>query len=85
MRTARTGRAARGQRKEPQPAVRLPRRQRDVAVALAAGRSNAEIAAELDVTVSTVRTHLRQLFRKLHVRSRLALVLALAGRLEAPK
>jgi LuxR family maltose regulon positive regulatory protein len=34
------------------------------------GRSNGEIAVELSVSVETVRTHARSVFRKLGVRSR---------------
>ena len=37
---------------------------------LQAGRSNGEIAAELHVGVETVRTHARNIYRKLGVRSR---------------
>ena len=37
---------------------------------LAAGRSNAELAAELFVEQSTVKTHLVHLYRKLGVGSR---------------
>ena len=37
---------------------------------LQAGRSNAEIALDLHVGVETVRTHARNIYRKLGVRSR---------------
>ena len=35
------------------------------------GKSNKEIAAELVVAVSTVRTHLKQAYKKLNVRTRM--------------
>ena len=51
------------------PEVLTPR-EADVLAHLQHGRSNAEIAAALSVSVETVRTHARQVFRKLGVRSR---------------
>lgn len=40
-----------------------------VALLAAAGRSNAELAAELGLTVKTVEWHLSRVYRKLGVRS----------------
>ncbi|MGZ3675888.1 MAG: response regulator transcription factor, partial [Ktedonobacterales bacterium] len=37
---------------------------------LVAGRTNPEIAAELIVSVNTVKAHVKSLYRKLNVRSR---------------
>lgn len=34
------------------------------------GKSNNEIAAELEVSVNTIKTHLRHVFRKLEVENR---------------
>lgn len=48
----------------------LTAREADVLEQLQRGRSNAEIAAELHVGVETVRTHARNIYRKLGVRSR---------------
>jgi DNA-binding CsgD family transcriptional regulator len=42
----------------------------DVLALLQAGRSNAEIALALQVGVETVRTHARNIYRKLGVRTR---------------
>jgi DNA-binding NarL/FixJ family response regulator len=48
----------------------LTPREADVLEQLQRGRSNGEIAAELHVGVETVRTHARNIYRKLGVRSR---------------
>ena len=48
----------------------LTPREADVLGQLQLGRSNGEIAAALSVSVETVRTHARSVFRKLGVRSR---------------
>ncbi len=48
----------------------LTPREADVLGLLQLGRSNGEIAAALHVSVETVRTHARSVFRKLGVRSR---------------
>ena len=48
----------------------LTSREADVLAYLQQGRSNAEIAAALSVSVETVRTHARAVFRKLGVRTR---------------
>jgi len=45
-------------------------REREVLELLAAGRSNKEIARELDVSPNTVKTHVSNLFEKLAVRRR---------------
>ena len=51
----------------------LTQREGDVLRLLREGRSNAEIALELQIGVETVRTHARSIFRKLGVSSRRAL------------
>jgi DNA-binding NarL/FixJ family response regulator len=48
----------------------LTPREADVLELLQAGRSNAEIANALHVSVETVRTHARRVYRKLGVRTR---------------
>jgi DNA-binding NarL/FixJ family response regulator len=48
----------------------LSPREADVLELLQSGRSNAEIANDLHVSVETVRTHARRVYRKLGVRTR---------------
>jgi len=57
----------------------LSAREQDVARAVAAGKSNKEVARELDITERTVKAHLSAVFEKLQVRDRLHLVLVLSG------
>jgi DNA-binding CsgD family transcriptional regulator len=52
----------------------LSRREREVLGALAAGHSNKAIARELDLTQNTVKFHLRSLYDKLGVSSRVLAV-----------
>jgi len=59
----------------------LSMREQSVAKAVAAGKSNKEVAKELDITERTVKAHLSAVFEKLKVRDRLHLVLILSGRL----
>jgi DNA-binding NarL/FixJ family response regulator len=54
----------------------LSRREQEVLRALARGHRNKEIAGQLGVSVGTVKTHLRHIFRKLSVPDRTAAVLA---------
>ena len=48
----------------------LTDRQRDVQGLLAAGHSNPEIARELFIVLSTVKTHVQNIYRKLGARNR---------------
>lgn len=59
----------------------LTAREREVAVAVARGRSNAEIAADLSVSRSTVKVHLSRIMAKLGAanRTQVALVTHDAG------
>ena len=56
---------------------RLTDRERDVLVLVAQGRSNAEIADMLMVSLPTIKTHINRIFAKLHLENRVqAVVLA---------
>jgi DNA-binding NarL/FixJ family response regulator len=52
------------------PEVSLSPREREVLGLIGPGRTNREIAAELGVSVRTVKTHMEHLFRKLGVARR---------------
>jgi DNA-binding NarL/FixJ family response regulator len=49
----------------------LSRRELDIARSIAKGRTNQEIAAELFISLSTVKTHITRIQNKLGVRNRL--------------
>ncbi len=55
---------------EPSGPTPLTAREADVLELLQGGRSNAEIAATLHVGIETIRTHVRNIYRKLGVNSR---------------
>jgi DNA-binding NarL/FixJ family response regulator len=54
---------------------RLTERERDVALAVGRGLSNAEIAGELYLSVPTVKAHIGRLFAKLEVDNRVQIAL----------
>lgn len=56
---------------------KLTSREKEVALAVASGKSNREIAASLDITERTVKAHLTAIFDKLDLRDRLQLVVLL--------
>lgn len=58
----------------------LTQRERRVAEAVAVGKTNKEVARELEITERTVKAHLGAVFDKLNVRDRLQLVLVLSGK-----
>ncbi|MFY0990710.1 LuxR C-terminal-related transcriptional regulator [Halomonas sp. C05BenzN] len=58
--------------------AKLTARERAVALAVAAGHSNKEVARRLDITERTVKAHLGAVFRKLGVRDRMQLILRLS-------
>jgi DNA-binding NarL/FixJ family response regulator len=58
-----------------QPIEPLTAREEGVLLAVARGRTNAEIAAELFISLSTVKTHLASLMNKLGVRNRVEIAM----------
>ncbi|WNL40102.1 response regulator transcription factor [Halomonas sp. PAMB 3232] len=57
----------------------LTERERAVALAVARGGANKEVARELAITERTVKAHLSAIFKKLAVRDRLQLILKLSS------
>jgi len=53
----------------------LSTRQRDIAEMVALGMSNKEIAKHADITEQTVKTHLKAIYAKVHVKTRLELAI----------
>lgn len=66
-----------GQRSEHPRLGSLSVRERDVALCVARGESNKEIARQLDLAERTIKAHLTSVFEKLGVRDRLQLALLL--------
>jgi DNA-binding NarL/FixJ family response regulator len=60
----------------PPEGVELTARQHEVLVLLSLGRSSEQIADELELSIETVRNHVREILRRLNVHSRLAAVAA---------
>jgi DNA-binding NarL/FixJ family response regulator len=58
-----------------QPVAPLTQREEDVLATLARGRTNAEIAEELHISLSTVKTHLASLMGKLGARNRVEMAM----------
>jgi DNA-binding NarL/FixJ family response regulator len=54
----------------------LSEREREVLAMIGAGRSNAEIAGDLVISMATVKTHVRHIFAKLDLRDRAQAVVA---------
>lgn len=50
--------------------VMLTRREQEILAAIAEGKANKEIAAALFVTTETVKTHVKNIYRKLQVKNR---------------
>ena len=66
--------AARGERARERLDA-LTAREREVAIAVGAGRANADIAAELHMSVATVKAHVSRLLAKLEVENRIQIAL----------
>jgi two-component system nitrate/nitrite response regulator NarL len=58
----------------------LTRREQQIALAIADGRTNRDIAVRLGITEQTVKNHLTSIFEKVGVDNRLQLGLALVRR-----
>ena len=58
-----------------QPIEALTEREEEVLLVVAAGRTNAEIADELYISLSTVKTHLASLMQKLGARNRVEMAM----------
>jgi len=54
----------------------LSERELEVLAMIGSGRSNAEIAADLVISMATVKTHVRHIFAKLDLRDRAQAVVA---------
>jgi DNA-binding NarL/FixJ family response regulator len=63
---------------------RLTPRERELVGLVAAGSSNKDIARRLSISITTVKTHLTSIFRKLGLSTRLELAVAV-GRSAAPR
>jgi DNA-binding NarL/FixJ family response regulator len=61
----------------------LPPRQRQVLNLVAEGKSNKEIARELDISLGTIKVHMNLLFRSLGVTTRSAAAVSLVRHLQA--
>lgn len=57
-------------RRSPDPSLGLTPREEETLVLLTKGYANKEIAERLTVNIETVRTHLKRIYDKMHVRSR---------------
>lgn len=69
------GFARQGQRLAPAgPSEALSAREREVLQILTRGATNKEIASALDISVNTVKNHLRHIMEKLHLENRVQLV-----------
>lgn len=55
----------------------LSEREREVAIAIGQGSSNAEIAAELHMSVATVKAHISHIFTKLEATNRVQVAIAM--------
>jgi DNA-binding NarL/FixJ family response regulator len=54
----------------PDPTAELTPRERDILALLVEGFRYREIGQQLGITLDTVRTHIRHIYEKMHVRSR---------------
>ncbi|HXV97402.1 MAG TPA: response regulator transcription factor [Anaerolineae bacterium] len=68
------------QKVEPGVAARLSERELEVLYGLSQGQTNKQIAAELTVSVNTIKKHTQSIFTKLNINSRAAAVALALGR-----
>jgi DNA-binding NarL/FixJ family response regulator len=69
-------------------ALHLSKRETEILELLAQGLANKEIADRLEISIETVRVHLRRIYEKLHVRSRTEAALKFreaGGRIAPPR
>ncbi len=59
----------------PEPVEPLTAREEQVLLAAARGKTNSEIGNELSISLSTVKTHIAALMRKLDARNRVEIVM----------
>ena len=69
----------RGEQRQPEPWSELTRRQRDVLALISQGRSNKLIADALAMSESTVKAHVKQIIKRLHVSNRTQAALLATG------
>ncbi|HEY4849732.1 MAG TPA: helix-turn-helix transcriptional regulator, partial [Streptosporangiaceae bacterium] len=62
-----------GRRRRSRPPDQLTPQEQRIAALLASGKTNRELARELSLSVNTVETHLRHIYAKLGIRTRLEL------------
>ena len=69
---------------ESSQACNLSKRETEIVQLVAKGMANKEIAADLSISVETVRVHLKHIYEKLHVRSRTEAAMKYRDSLERP-
>jgi DNA-binding CsgD family transcriptional regulator len=52
----------------------ISEREKEVLVQLASGKSNSEIADSLFISINTVKTHIKNIYEKLNIKSRYELI-----------
>jgi DNA-binding NarL/FixJ family response regulator len=62
------------QSRKPSPAYRLSEREKQILTSLADGNSFKMIASDLEISLETVRTHIKRIYEKLHVHSQIEAV-----------
>ncbi len=67
--------AASPERPPPQPREALTEREEEVLLTVARGRTNAEIAAELHISLSTAKSHIASVMAKIGVRNRVEIAI----------
>lgn len=65
-------------------AFNLSKRETEIVQLVAKGLANKEIAADLSISVETVRVHLKHIYEKLHVRSRTEAAMKYRDSIEKP-